>query len=186
MCCPLCTQVIGNEYHLIFGCPVVTSLWSQIEPLLLKIHPASVTEQEMIFGILGNSPTITLRNWLTYCLRFCICQQEVLAYHNKQGLLNELNIKLIYNSRVHREAVQPINITQSMRLLSPNNFRLCLSSPFNPPPCVPFPPWHPLSPRYPYPTLRTGWPQSRHPPPQFFTPSCTPHAHLMFFYMFVV
>ena len=106
MCCPLCTQATGNEYHLIFDCPVVTSLWSQIEPLLLKIHPAPVTEQEMIFGILGNSPTITLRNWLTYCLRFCICQQEVLAYHNKKGLLNEFDIKLIYNSRVHREAVQ--------------------------------------------------------------------------------
>ena len=106
ICCPLCTQTIGGEYHSIFDCPVVTSLWSQIEPLLLKIHPAPVTEQEMIFGILGNSHTITLRNWLTHCLRFCICQQEVLAYHNKKGLLNELNIKLIYNSRVHQEAVQ--------------------------------------------------------------------------------
>ena len=102
----LCTQLIGNEYHLIFDCPVVTSLWSQIEPLLLKIHHAPVTEQEMIFGILGTSPAITLRNWLKYGLRFCFCQQEVLAYHNAKGLLNELNIKLIYNSRVHREAEQ--------------------------------------------------------------------------------
>ena len=68
--------------------------------------PCPVTEQEMIFGILGNSLTITLRNWLTYCLQFCISQQEVLAYHNKKGLLNEFGIKLIYNSRVHRLAVQ--------------------------------------------------------------------------------
>ena len=110
ICCPLCTQAIGNEFHLIFDCPVVTSLWSQIEHLLLKIRPAPVTEQEMIFGILGNSPTITLRNWLTYCLRFCICQQEVLAYHNKKGLLNELNIKLKLNPRSR-------NISGSLRFV---------------------------------------------------------------------
>ena len=31
MCCPLCTHAIVNGYRLIFDCPVVTSLWSQIE-----------------------------------------------------------------------------------------------------------------------------------------------------------
>ena len=85
LCFPLCTQLVGNEYHLIFDCRVVTSLWSQIEPLPLKIHPAPVTEQKMIFGILGTSSVITLRNWFTYGLRFCFCQQEVLAYHNKKS-----------------------------------------------------------------------------------------------------
>ena len=100
------TQLIGNAYHLIFDFPVVNSLWSQLEPLLLNIHPAPVTEQAMIFGILGTSSAIILRNWLRYVLRFCICQQEFLAYHNNKGLLNELTIKLVYNSRVHREAVQ--------------------------------------------------------------------------------
>ena len=55
--CPLCIQII-DEFHLIFDCPVVVSLWKEIEPLLLRIDPSPVTEQEQIFGILGNSPTI--------------------------------------------------------------------------------------------------------------------------------
>ena len=50
--CPLCTQPIQDEFHIIFDCPVVISLWAQIEPLLLKLGPTPVTEQEKIFGIL--------------------------------------------------------------------------------------------------------------------------------------
>ena len=30
--CPLCTQPV-YEFHLIFNCPFVTSLWKQIEPV---------------------------------------------------------------------------------------------------------------------------------------------------------
>ena len=104
--CPLCTHIIDDEFHLIFDCPVVASLWKEIEPLLLRIDPSPVTEREKIFGILGNSPAIVLRNWLTYVLRFCIYRQENLAYHNKKGALNATDIKLIYNTQVHREAVQ--------------------------------------------------------------------------------
>ena len=74
--------------------------------MLRRIHPAPVTEQEQIFGILGDSPAVVLRNGLTYVLRFCIYQQESLAYHNKRGLLNETDIKLVYNTQVRREAVQ--------------------------------------------------------------------------------
>ena len=104
--CPLCTQNIDDEFHLILDFPVVVLLWKEIEPLLLRIDPSPVTEQEKIFGILGNSPAIVLRNWLTYVLRFCIYRQENLAYHNKKGALNATDIKLIYNTQVHREAVQ--------------------------------------------------------------------------------
>ena len=103
--CPLFTQTI-DEFHLILDCPVVVSLWKEIEPLLLRIRPSPVTEQEKIFGMLGNSPAIVLRNWLTYVLRFCIYRQENSAYHYKKGLLNATDIKLIYNTQVHREAVQ--------------------------------------------------------------------------------
>ena len=56
-----------------------------------------MTEQENIFGILWDSPAVTLQNWLTYVLRFCIHHQESLAYHYKKGLLNETDIKLVYN-----------------------------------------------------------------------------------------
>ena len=47
-----------------------------------------------------------LRNWLTYMLRFCIHQQEALAYHNKLGLANEKPIRDTYNAQVKREALQ--------------------------------------------------------------------------------
>ena len=59
LCCPLCTQPIRDEFHIIFDCPVVVSLWEEIEPMLLRIYPAPVTEQEKIFGILGDSPAVT-------------------------------------------------------------------------------------------------------------------------------
>ena len=32
--CPLCIQIIDDEFHLIFDCPVVVSLWKEIEPLI--------------------------------------------------------------------------------------------------------------------------------------------------------
>ena len=71
-----------------------------------------------MFGILGTSPAITLRNWLTYVLRFCIHQQENLAYHNKKGLLNELDIKLDYNTRRgHREGTTAAFGLQAQRPL---------------------------------------------------------------------
>ena len=57
--------------------------------MLLCIYPAPVMEQEKIFGIFGDSHAVTLRNWLAYVLRFCIYQQENLAYYNKKGLVNE-------------------------------------------------------------------------------------------------
>ena len=62
LCSPLCTQPIRDEFHIIFDCPVVVSLWKEIEPMLRRIYPAPVTEQEKIFGILGDSPAVTLRN----------------------------------------------------------------------------------------------------------------------------
>ena len=62
LCCPLCTQPIRDEFHIIFDCLVVVSLWKEIEPMLLRIYPAPVTEQEKIFRILGDSPAVTLRN----------------------------------------------------------------------------------------------------------------------------
>ena len=36
-------------------------------------------------------------------MRFCIYQQENLAYHNKQGLPNETKIKVAYNTRIYHE-----------------------------------------------------------------------------------
>ena len=72
--------IMDEEFH------IVVSLWKGIELMLIKIYPAPVTEQEKIFGILGDSPAITLRNWLTYVLRFCIHQQE------RKTIFNRVNV----------------------------------------------------------------------------------------------
>ena len=91
--------------------------------MFLRIYPAPVTEQEKIFGILRDSPAVTLRNWLTYVLRFCIYQQETLACHNKKGLLNETDIKLVLPYSVSciisisDAEIYSISFTQLMRFL---------------------------------------------------------------------
>ena len=106
--CPFCLQVPGDRFHIVLDCPITVSLWLKIEPFLLRIHPAPVTDEERAFGILGNTPPIILRNWLTYVLRACIHQQENTAYHNQRGLANELTIRHLYNARVKRETFQSL------------------------------------------------------------------------------
>ena len=53
LCCPLCTQPIRDEFHLVFHCPVVVSLWKEIESMLLRIYLAPVTEKENIWDFGG-------------------------------------------------------------------------------------------------------------------------------------
>ena len=103
---PLCLQLPDNPFHLILYCPTTLLLWSEIQPFLLRLHPISVTKEEMAFGLPGNSPNILLRNWFTFLLRECIYLQENLAYHNHVGPLNERAIKCTYNTRIHRETAQ--------------------------------------------------------------------------------
>ena len=91
--CPYCLVVPEDEFHLILDCPLTNSLWSQMEPLLQKIHPHPVDELEKVFGITGSTPSIQLRNFLTYILRESIITYERLAYHNKLGMNNEPRIK---------------------------------------------------------------------------------------------
>ena len=82
---------------------MVTSLWDQLEPYLLNLSPAWVSDFEKIFGMIGTSPEIILRNWLTFNLRQCIVDQEAIAYHNKRGILNEYDIECNYNAQVKRQ-----------------------------------------------------------------------------------
>ena len=105
LCCPLCLQLPEDHFHLILTCPTTVSLWTTIEPFLLRLHPTRVTPSEMAFGLIGNSACIVLRNWLTLVLRDCIYRQETLAYYNQLGILNEPAIKRKFNVRVVRETV---------------------------------------------------------------------------------
>ena len=93
--CPYCLVVPANEFHLILDCRLTNSLWTQLEPLLQRIHPHPVEESEQVFGLVwsGSAPSIQLRNFLTYILRESILSQERVAYHNKLGMNNEPRVK---------------------------------------------------------------------------------------------
>ena len=61
--CPLCLHNTNEDkFHILLECPLTTLLWKQLYPILQLIHPDPVTEQEMVFGMLGKTPAITLRN----------------------------------------------------------------------------------------------------------------------------
>ena len=77
-------------------------MWHQLTPLLLRLHPAVVTPQEMAFGILGTAPAILLRNWLTFHLRVCIHDLERKAYHTP-GLPCEALVRQSLNHAVTQE-----------------------------------------------------------------------------------
>ena len=101
--CPLCTHIPSTKFHLTLECQVTSSLWQQLEPYLLYLTSSPVSDFEKVFGLIGTSPEVILRNWLTFTLRQCIVDQENAAYHNKRGILNEHNIKQNFNARVKRE-----------------------------------------------------------------------------------
>ena len=112
--CPLCMTVPLDEFHNTLHCTTVQNLWKNIEPHLLKIHPTPVTEHEMAFGIPGKSKNIILRNWLTFLLREVTSQQERIAYYNKKGQRNEIDIKNNYNDEVKRQVWQHYNIFKNI------------------------------------------------------------------------
>ena len=104
--CPLCTLPIEDQFHLMLTCPFTVALWRELEPLLYKIHPVRVTEEEMAFGVYGHTSAIHLRNWLTYLLRECLSTQESSAYHNSLGHGNTVHLKYTYNARVKKEVCE--------------------------------------------------------------------------------
>ena len=112
--CPLCNTTPLDEFHITLHCTTVQNLWKEIEPHLLQIHPVPITEHEMAFGIPGKTKNITLRNWLTFLLRSIIAQQERIAYHNKKGQHNEIEIKINYNEEVKRQVWQHLNMLKNL------------------------------------------------------------------------
>ena len=99
--CPLCSNSIDSLYHIILHCPTTIQLWNEIEPFLKRIIKTSVTEEEMVFGLAGNTPAVHLRNLLTFMLREVILYQEKLAFYNKLGIGNTIYLQHTYNARVH-------------------------------------------------------------------------------------
>ena len=81
--CPLCQKLPESIYHLILNCECTIRLWEDIEPILKKLHPMPVTEEEKAFGVVEEKQTtgILLRNWLTFLLRQCISEVEREAFY---------------------------------------------------------------------------------------------------------
>ena len=95
----------------------------------MKIANVPVTDMEKIFGLMGNSRNITLRNWLTFLLRQCIANHEGPAYHNGKGPRNIDEIKVIFNNKVKAELMQKYLIFNNLgrghcfrRIFAVNNY----------------------------------------------------------------
>ena len=104
--CPFCLSVPTSELHIIFDCPIVKTLWSDLEPILSAITPVPVTQSEQIFGLSGDTPAIILRNFITFTLRECILQGERDAFKRNIGFFNEVEVKRMFNSRIVRYTQQ--------------------------------------------------------------------------------
>ena len=101
--CPFCNQIPENKYHITIECPILVNLWAELQQHLLKIHLIPITNEEIVFGIPGETPNIILRNWMTFLFRQCISEQENKAYHNKKGHNNTRDIKIAYNEKLKKE-----------------------------------------------------------------------------------
>jgi len=107
--CPLCSIIPKSIYHIMFHCKFTNQMWLQIERLLQKIHPSSVTDQEKAFGIIQKKQTsgILLRNWLTYFMRYFIATEERIAHHSSQKTDFE-QIKHKFNAQIKCEISKTI------------------------------------------------------------------------------
>ena len=102
--CSLCSVVPNDIYHLILHCPFSNQLWSDIEPILRRIHPININIEEQAFGIIQKKPKVgvLLRNWLTYLLREFISKLERAAYYSKNTTKLQL-VKCKFNAEIHFE-----------------------------------------------------------------------------------
>ena len=124
--CPLCMGQIVDAFHLCLDCPTTIKLWSILEPFLRRVHHNPVTREEMAFGMPGHTPAIIRRNWLGYLLRDCIMQYENIAYNNKLGEANAIQLQHTFNARVQRE------VCEAYQLYRHNNRLDLFAKYFNP------------------------------------------------------
>ena len=107
--CPLCGQIPQNIFHLILHCKTVLTIWKEIEPTLLKLHPAHICNEEMAFGLVMKRPKndehhqpsshhgIYVRNWLTFLIRKCISNMERKAHYSNSNIVSRTKLKIHHN-----------------------------------------------------------------------------------------
>ena len=112
--CPFCQRIPDTKFHITLECPIVQSLWSEVEFHLRSICPAPVSAMEMVFGLPGTTPGVVLRNWFSFLLRSCIVDQENIAFYNKRYQGNAIDIKLKFNDRLKAEIWEKYNIYHNL------------------------------------------------------------------------
>ena len=107
--CPLCEEIPQDIFHIILHCKTVVKIWSDIEPLLLKLHPIPVSNTEKAFGIVLKKPTnqkchrpsnhfgIHVRNWLTFIMRKSIAKVERKAHYSKFNINIRIKKEIQYS-----------------------------------------------------------------------------------------
>ena len=108
--CPLCLVIPSSKFHLTLECGFSCSMWNDLEPILIQFFNSPVTNHEKVFGLIGNTPAVILRNFLTFILRYCIVLQEVMAFHNNKGMSNLQEAKSRFNDMVKTEVMTKFRI----------------------------------------------------------------------------
>ena len=103
--CPLCHKIPKSIFHLILDCDVTVNLWNDIEPILKRLYPAHISDEEKAMGIVqfNKNTGVMLRNWVTFLLRRCIADFEKAAYHNSCYSNIETKIKRKLNHLITLE-----------------------------------------------------------------------------------
>ena len=85
----------------------MNTIWTNIQPTLSKIHDKILDDEEKSLGILQikSSPSIMLRNWITYKIREQILNYEKKAYYSAKAASINL-FKAHFNQSVAREIKQ--------------------------------------------------------------------------------
>ena len=99
MACPLCGKVPESIFHVILYCDIVSTIWRDITPILLKLHPDQPNEEEKAFGIVRRNPRpgVRVRNWLTFLIRRCISKMERRAHFCNPNILARTKKRIQYS-----------------------------------------------------------------------------------------
>ena len=99
LACPLCGKVPKDIFHVILHCDLVSRVWRDITPVLLRLHPTRPNDEEKAFGIVSRNPppAVCVRNWLTFLMRKCISKMERRAHYNSSNILSRTRKKIQYS-----------------------------------------------------------------------------------------
>ena len=84
--CPLCNEPPESIYRILYHCRLVKTIWNDLSPILLDLHPCPITNEK--------KPGIRTRNWLTYTMRKCTSEIEEEAHYDNSNILRRAKRKI--------------------------------------------------------------------------------------------